>query len=204
MRPRTKRQREIYDYISEFVASHGHDPSYKQIAHHFGMNSKGGIAKHIAALEDQGLLARRRQNGHFSLELNPRNSVEEITCRIKWLKLPETCDEVPPEFELIIPRAMTGIHSPKKLRGFVVPNNAMIDAQIREGDIALIERREFARDRDCVVAEIPDGEVILSGYRRAGAEVEFVPANKKYDRLRFAADKIRILGIYRGLLRAPL
>jgi len=204
MRPRTKRQREIFDYIGDFIESHGHDPSYNQIANHFGMNSKGGIAKHIVALETQGLLTRRRDNGKFRLELNPENRVEDLICRIEWLKLPDSFAYKVPDFELIIPKSLTGIHSPKKLRGFVVQNDAMIDAHIREGDIALIERKEFARDRDCVVAEIPDGEVIMCGFRRAGAEIEFLPANQKYDRLRFAADEIKILGIFRGLLRPPV
>ena len=204
MRPRTKRQREIFDYIIEFVDSHGHDPSYNQIAYHFGLNSKGGIAKHIVALEAQGLLARRRENGRFKLELNPKGSLEEMICRIEWLKLPKALADTVPDYELMVPKSFTGTHSPTKLRGFVVPNDAMIDAHICEGDIALIEKREFPRDRDCVIAEIPDGEILMSGFRRSGAEVEFVPANEKYDRLRFAADEISILGVFRGLLRPPI
>jgi SOS-response transcriptional repressor LexA len=40
MLPRTQRQKEVLDYITRFLASHGHEPSYAQIARHFGVSSK--------------------------------------------------------------------------------------------------------------------------------------------------------------------
>ncbi|NNE67657.1 MAG: hypothetical protein HKN33_13930 [Pyrinomonadaceae bacterium] len=203
MRPRTKRQREIFDYISEFVDTHGHDPSYTQIAQKFEMNSKGGIAKHIAALESQGLLARRRENGRFRLELNPRETIEELICRLDWLKIPEAIDYQVPDYELVIPKSMTGVYSPSKLRGFVVMDNSMSKAHIREGDIAIIEKKEFARDRDTVVACHEAGDVIMSVFRRSGADIEFIPANDNYEVRKHSADRIEILGVYRGLLRPP-
>ncbi len=51
----------------------------------------------------------------------------------------------------------------------------MLDSHIRSGDIALIEKKTFARDNDCIVAAAPKGEVIMSTFRRSGAKIEFVP-----------------------------
>ena len=67
--PRTKRQREIFDYIKSFIENRGYEPSYQQIAKHFHIASKSAIAKHIAALEQQGLVIRSRENGSFSLQI---------------------------------------------------------------------------------------------------------------------------------------
>ena len=61
MQPRTQRQKEILDYIQRFIERHGYEPSYAQIARHFGVSSKATIAKHIAALESRGLLSRRSE-----------------------------------------------------------------------------------------------------------------------------------------------
>ncbi len=202
MRPRTKRQREILDYINGFVESHGHDPSYSQIALYIGVRSKSGVGKHIAALEQQGLLTRRREGGHFRLELKQQESFEEMTCRIEWLELPESDEDSVPDFELMIPRFMTGFLEPQKLRGFVVPNDAMLDEQIREGDIALIEKKSFARDGDRVVAAVVGMETMIAKYRRKGPNIDLIPANENYDPLRIPADTVSVLGIYRGLLRA--
>lgn len=204
MRPRTRRQREILEYINGFVESHGHDPSYSQIALYFGVSSKSGIGKHIAALEQQGLLARRREGGRFRLELHPSETFEDLTCRIEWLELPETGEEPVHNFELIVPKFMTGFLDPKKLRGFVVPNDAMLDEQICEGDIALVEKKSFARDGDCIVAALADSDVVLLKYRRKGPNIDLIPANENYDPISVPADTVVVLGIYRGLLRAAV
>jgi repressor LexA len=57
MQARTRRQKEILSYITEFIENRGYEPSYQQIAKHFQIASKSAIAKHIAALEEQGLIA---------------------------------------------------------------------------------------------------------------------------------------------------
>src|SRR2546425_12318215 len=63
MLPRTQRQKEILDYLTRFLAKNGHEPSYAQIARHFGISSKATIAKHIAALEKRGLVTRDHGDG---------------------------------------------------------------------------------------------------------------------------------------------
>src|SRR5688572_1108827 len=89
MQARTRRQREILDYITVFIEKRGYEPSYQQIAKHFQIASKSAIAKHIVALEEQGLIARRRENGSFSLQLNPKKTVaNDSVCPIEWLDVP--------------------------------------------------------------------------------------------------------------------
>src|ERR1041384_7903624 len=82
MLPRTQRQKEILDHLPRFLAKHGHQPSYAQIARHFGVSSKATIAKHITALEKRGLLKREHSNDYFTLDLNlgdaPANAVCEV------------------------------------------------------------------------------------------------------------------------------
>ena len=70
MLPRTQRQKEILDYITRFLERHGYEPSYAQIARHFGVKSRATIAKHIAALERRGLLKREHEDGSFALTVN--------------------------------------------------------------------------------------------------------------------------------------
>ena len=61
MPTRTRRQREVLDFIIRYIDGHGYEPSYQLIARELGVSSKAGIAKHIKALEEQGLLRRRRR-----------------------------------------------------------------------------------------------------------------------------------------------
>jgi len=206
MQPRTKRQKEILEYISSFIETRGYKPSYQQIAKHFRLASKAAVAKHIIALEKQGLISRRRENGSFSLELFPKEAFSELVCEIEWLDLPDALrflDDFSDE-TLLVPTFLLGYNKPEKLCAFRVQNDSMLDEHICEGDIALIEKRAFARDGDIVVSIINSDRVIFKRIFRDGANVELRPSNEKYEVIKIPADKIEIKGIYRGLIRPLL
>jgi repressor LexA len=205
MQPRTKRQKEIFEYITNFIESRGYKPSYQQIAKHFRLASKAAVAKHIESLEKQGLISRRRENGSFSLEIYPKSAeiVSDLVCQIDWLKNPNS---ITPENEyyeetLLIPNFLIGFYHPEKLCAIVVQNDAMLDAHICEGDIAIIEKREFARDGDIVAALVDKDRLVIKKIYRNGANIELHPANDNYDIINLPADKIEIKGIFRGLFR---
>jgi repressor LexA len=206
MQPRTKRQKEILEYISNFIETRGYKPSYQQIAKHFRLASKAAVAKHIAALEKQGLISRRRENGSFSLELFPKAVITDLVCQIEWLELPETTRSIDDfsDETLLVPTFLIGLHKPEKLCAFRVQNDSMLDEHICEGDIVMIERRTFARDGDIVVSVINRDRVIFKRIFRDGANVELRPSNKNYNAIKIPADKIEIKGIYRGLIRPIL
>jgi repressor LexA len=202
MQPRTRRQREILDFITEFINERGHIPSYQQIARKFKIASKSAIAKHIAAMEKQGILQRRREDGSFGLELRAENLMTESVCEIEWLEtvnaegFAENWEQEP----IFVPKFLLGYYEPERIRAFRVPNDSMLDEHICEGDIALIEKRTFARDGAIVVAEA-ENRVVLKRFYRSGANIELRPANQNYRTLRLAADKVSIQGVMHGLLR---
>jgi repressor LexA len=156
MQPRTRRQKEVLDYITRYIENHGYEPSYQQIARHLGVRSKAGIGKHIKALENQGLLARRRENGSFFLEMRPKESASEAICRVEWLDAPSDSSyredwETAP---LFVPKFLLGFLAPEKIFAFRAPDEAMRGRGIFEGDVVLIEKRTFARDGECIAAVV--------------------------------------------------
>jgi repressor LexA len=206
MQPRTKRQKEILEYISGFIEERGYKPSYQQIAKHFRLASKAAVAKHITALEKQGLISRRRENGSFSLELFPKEAMSDLVCQIEWLELPETLrflDDYSDE-TLLVPTFLLGFNKPERLCAFRVQNDSMLEEHICEGDIALIEKRAFARDGDIVVSIINSSRIILKRFFRDGANIELRPSNENYESIKIPADKVEIKGIFRGLIRPLL
>src|ERR1700677_5024900 len=54
----TRRQHEVYDFISRFVAEHGYSPSFEEIGKGLDLNSLATVHKHISNLEKKGLLTR--------------------------------------------------------------------------------------------------------------------------------------------------
>jgi len=202
MQPRTKRQKQVFDFIKQYIESHGYEPSYQLIARHLKVASKAGVARHIAALEAQGLLERRRENGSFALDLQPINPILAAVCEIEWLEIPHN-EAFVEEWEnqpLFVPRFVIGYQTPDRLRAFRVPNDAMWNEHIRDGDVALIEKRSYARDGD-IVAALADKRVVLKQFYREGSFTELRPANDGYLTIRLPANKIEILGTFRGLIR---
>ncbi|MBU0555551.1 MAG: transcriptional repressor LexA [Alphaproteobacteria bacterium] len=82
-----------------------------------------------------------------------------------------------------------------------VSGDSMIEAGIFDGDYALIQRTETARDGQIVVALIDDSEATLKYFHRDGRKVRLDPANRDHEPQTYEAQQVRIQGRLAGLLR---
>jgi repressor LexA len=204
MLPRTQRQKEILDYITRFLERQGHEPSYAQIARHFGVKSRATIAKHIAALERRGLLMRQHEDGSFAIAVKVQDSSSDSMWEIPLLGriAAGTPIDAVEDRELIgVPRFLLGRVQPDRVYALRVKGDSMIDEHICDGDIAIIENRTEARDGEIVVALVEGTHATLKRLYRQGREVELRPANSQLEPMRFPAFKVEVQGIFRGLLR---
>ncbi len=205
MHAQTRRQREVLDFIAHYIDSHGYQPSYQVIARHMGVRSRAGIARIVTDLETQGLLTRRRENGHFYLDIGKRSTRSETTgsILIEWLDVP-VADDDREEWHgrpFAIADFMLGDRDPASVRAFRVTDNAFESIHICENDIALIELNPFPRYGKMVVAILDETRAVLRKCYREGADIELHTANEDGEIIRLAADHVEIMGIYRGLLR---
>lgn len=206
MLPRTQRQKDILDFITRFLERHGHQPSYAQIARHFGVKSRATIAKHITALEKRGLLARQHEDGSFGLNVKVEDTTADSLCEVKLLgqiaagaPLEAVADG---DERIPVPRFLLGRVKPERVYALRVKGDSMIDEHICDGDIALIENRTDARDGEIVVALlIEDNQATLKRLYRRGMFIELQPANSQLRPLTVPANQVRVQGIFRGLLR---
>ena len=82
-----------------------------------------------------------------------------------------------------------------------VSGDSMVDAGILDGDFALIQRADTARDGQIVVALIDEHEATLKYFHRDGHKVRLDPANPLHDPQIYDAHQVRIQGRLTGLLR---
>lgn len=205
MPPRTKRQREIFDYIESFIEIRGYKPSYQQIARHFQIRSKSAVAKHIAALENQGLITRYGENGNFNLQLRGKDTAEDAVCEIAWLEI-SLADVSPESYEneaVYVPKFLLGSLPAEDLRVFRVRDNALIGAHICQGDIAIIEKNAAPRDGDIMLISVEKQFVEFKRYS-ADEETNNGGINTGFrskPTFENGADEIEIQGVVRGLIR---
>src|SRR5262249_35855685 len=72
----TKRQRQVLDFIANFVDENGYCPSYDEIARGLNLASLATVHKHISVLETKAYL-KRGFNQSRSLELSPKYMQEQ-------------------------------------------------------------------------------------------------------------------------------
>ena len=202
MHAQTRRQREVLDFIARHIESHGYRPSYQVIARHMGVSSRSGIARIVHDLELQGLLTRRREDGHFYVDMgSPKGSAGSV--EIEWLDVPADYRERFEEFAISLPEFMIGAQTTARIRAFRVADDLMSGADIHEDDVVLIELRQFVRDGNIVVAVVDGQQTVLRKYYRVGAHVELRPADDgdEDEIIRVLADHVEVKGVFRGLLR---
>jgi repressor LexA len=68
--PLTKRQKEILDFLEEFLAGNGYPPSFEEIARNFGYTSLATVHEHLENLRQKGYI-RKSYNASRSIELVP-------------------------------------------------------------------------------------------------------------------------------------
>src|SRR2546428_4873357 len=146
----TRRQKEILDYLTEYIGSQGYAPTIEEIGHHFGLSSLATVHKHLTNLQEKGLI-KRTWNRSRALELIPT----EVSVRAVELPLlgrvaaGTPIEAVESKETIFVPEDMVGRNDTYVLQ---VKGNSMIDEQIRDGDYVIVEDRKTARDGEMVIA----------------------------------------------------
>ena len=200
----TKRQRQVLDFITDFVGKEAYSPSLEEIAAAFGLSSVATVHKHVKHLVDKGYL-RKAWNRSRSVEPVPdEDSAPSLQLPILGtVAAGSPIEAIEPETgtaELLsVPADMV----PASRDHFVlrVRGDSMIEDQICNGDLVVIEGKKEARNGETVVALVDGAEATLKRFYRDGAKVKLVPANHTMAPMEFHASQIEIRGVVRGLIR---
>ena len=143
--PLTKRQREILDYLNEFIQQHGYAPSLEEIGRRFNLSSLATVHKHLTNLQEKGFIRRA---------WNRSRSVELVPTRVggRALELPllgfvaagAPIEAVAGNETIAVPEGLVGKRDSYVLR---VKGDSMIDEQIRDGDFVIVEDRKSVGQR---------------------------------------------------------
>ena len=197
----TRRQREIYDFICEFVESNGYSPSLEEIGSRFGLASVATVHKHVQHLVAKGFL-RKAWNRSRSLEPVPDSHEEgsPVVPLLGTVAAGYPIEAIEQGGETIgVPLDMIG--RPGETFALRVRGDSMIEDQICDGDVVVIERRDQARNGETVVALVGGDEATLKRFYQRGEQVELVPANSSMEPIEVHASEVQIRGVVRGLMR---
>ena len=199
MQPLTKRQREILDYLSEFIEQHGYAPSLEEIGRRFGLSSLATVHKHLTNLQDKGFI-RRAWNRSRSVELVPtRMGGRALDLPLLgYVAAGAPIEAVVSNETVTVPEDLVGTRDTYALR---VRGNSMIDEQIRDGDLVVVEDRQTALNGEMVIALLEGAEVTLKKFYRENGHIRLQPANDAVAPIIVRADKVQVQGVVVGVVR---
>lgn len=205
----TARHKEILECVGKFQTREGFPPSVREICEALGLKSPGSMHKNLQALEADGFLekppgkkrALKLTGRAWNLIGGPSSPHIPLIGRIA-AGTPILAHENREE-DLPVNPTMFGSEEAFALR---VRGDSMKDAQIRDGDLAVIRPQDDAENGQivAVMVEGVEPEATLKILRRNNGGVELHAANEEYGPLIFKGEersKVKILGKLIGVIR---
>ncbi len=192
----TARQKEILEFIREFITSRGFPPTIREICSQFHFRSLRTVQVHLSKLEVKGYI-RRRTGASRGLEiLGSLIPGIPILGRISAGIPMDAIENF--EGELPVQRAFFGSHPHFALR---VNGDSMAGAGILDGDYCIIKQQDSAEESQ-IVAAVIDGDATVKRLIKAdGAHWVLHPENPAYEDIPLSPDSLRICGIVVGVWR---
>ncbi|MEK6274068.1 MAG: transcriptional repressor LexA [Actinomycetota bacterium] len=201
----TDRQRQILDFLREYVDVHGYPPTVREIGEAVGLASPSTVHAHLANLERAGLL-KRDPTKPRAIELRREPKAPAAPDVHKLPLIGEVAAGGPLLAEdniegyLAVPEPLSKGGEEFLLR---IKGESMVNAGILDGDIVVVHRQQDARDGDIVVALAGDDEsadeATVKRFFSEEGRVRLQPENDALEPI--YAKHVQILGKVIGVFR---
>lgn len=194
----TRRQKEVLDFIRNFVERCGYSPSFEEIAHGLDLSSLATVHKHISNLERKGLL-QRAHNRSRSIDVLPerkKSSIQEIPM-LGRIAAGQPVEAIETRETL----SLNDIVDNKAVFALEVRGESMRDDHIMHGDYVLVEKAQTARQGEIVVALVDGSEATLKRYFLEGSVVRLQPSNAEMEPIYVPAARVAIQGKVLAIVR---
>lgn len=195
----TQRQKEILDFISDFIDRNGYSPSMEEIAEHFQFASLNAVFKHLEALSSRGYL-HRDSNRARSIQLSASSAtgVQNLPL-FGFVAAGRPIEAVAGAETLPIPEYFLSRRGDCYV--LQVKGESMIEEHIQDGDFVVVESRETALAGETVVALIDNENVTLKKYYPEGGRIRLQPANEALEPIVVDAGRVKIQGVVVSVMR---
>lgn len=199
-----KRQRQILDFVAQYISRNGYSPTLQDIADALGLRSLATVHEHLEAMESKGVI-KRRDGSVRGMEITDKYMAQKVSTPAS-VELPimgfiaagqpiEPFTD--PNQTLNVPPTMISA----KKRAFVlqVKGDSMIEAGILDRDFVVIEQTDEAKNGEVVVALLDNGFATLKRYFKETTRIRLEPANSSMSPI--FTTKVRIQGKCVGVIR---
>jgi repressor LexA len=188
----TSAQRELYEWLEDYIGSHQHSPSIRQMMAAMGLRSPAPIQSRLRHLQQKGWITwQEGQARTLQLLGGERPAGIPVLGVVAAGGLVEPCDDLQERLDLV------PLLQRKDLFALTVHGDSMRDAHIADGDVVLLEPvadPQRLRQGTIVSAMVPGSGTTLKHFHREGAQVRLEAANPAYEPIELPADQVEIQG----------
>jgi SOS regulatory protein LexA len=177
MKPITKRQKEILDYISDYIENKGYAPMYEEIRGKFGLSAVSTVHEHIEALIKKGYLKRHQGRvRNLTVPKKPKPWLEVPLSGVITAGKPiEAIEKTTETIKVAKEPSLKG-----ELYALKVEGDSMAGDGIFDNDTIIARKNTIPENGDTVVAVIDDNEATLKKFYRKKDCIKLNPANPDY------------------------
>ncbi len=187
----TSAQQELYDWLADYIGSHHHSPSIRQMMQAMGLRSPAPVQSRLRHLQQKGWITWQEGQARTLQLLGGLVSGIPVLGAVAAGGLVETFDDVQERLDL------APVLETRGLFALTVNGDSMVDAYIADGDVVLMEpvpEPSRLRDGTVVSALVPGSGTTLKHFHRNGASVRLEAANTAYEPIELPADQVQVQG----------
>ena len=129
----TPAQRELYDWLADYIRSRRHSPSIRQMMEAMGLRSPAPIQSRLRHLQQKGWITWQEGQARTLQLLGGMTSGIPVLGAVAAGGLVETFDDVQERLDL------APVLDTRGLFALTVNGDSMVDAHIADGDVVLLE-----------------------------------------------------------------
>ena len=187
----TSAQQELYDWLADYISSHHHSPSIRQMMQAMGLRSPAPVQSRLRHLQQKGWITWQEGQARTLQLLGGVVSGIPVLGAVAAGGLVETFDDVQERLDL------APVLETRGLFALTVNGDSMVDAHIADGDVVLMEpvtEPSRLREGTIVSALVPGSGTTLKHFHRDGAVVRLEAANPAYEPIELPADQVQVQG----------
>ena len=206
----TKKQKELFVYLRDYISSNDISPSFEEMKNAVNLKSKSGIHRLITSLEQRGYIKRLKHKARameITKELQNNSSIV-TSSENSFLNIPlvgsiaagAAIEAINSSDSMIsVPKSLVSKHS--TYFGLKVKGLSMIDEGIFDGDIAIIKKTTSAENGKIAAVLTLDNEITLKKIKMTNQKIYLIPANKAYNIKEHNIGDVQIQGTLSGIIR---
>ncbi len=215
IKPLTPKEKNVLQYIENYIAENGYSPSFMEIKENFGFASYNSVQNYVKQLESKNYLHNPGGNQKRALQVvqsshtfpdNLKEIRTRMTPNVTIPLLGQVAAGAPIEHlkhDEYIDIPVSLLRKPDQTYALQVQGNSMIEDGIHDGDTILVQRQEVANDGDIVVAVVQHEATVKRIFKpkKRGGKLELRPANSQMQSFWYDPREVDVRGIVVGLIR---